>query len=99
MTYRNQKLIALARQAPCMLELNVVGCGVNLSVACNSDMLRHGRGIGHKSGDQFAVPGCPACHAQFTRAKLGRAEYERAWQEAHERYQIWIWENGKVVVK
>lgn len=97
MTHRNRRLLDISHEAPCMLQL-APGCGEFPSVPCHSDMLRHGRGVGHKSHDCFAVPGCPACHAVFTRAHLGQDGYEAAWVAAIERYQVWIWENGKVRV-
>ena len=99
MTHRNRALLDLAHIAPCMLRLGVKGCGQNASVPCHSDMQRHGRGASHKSHDCFAVAGCPACHAAFTRNNLGRDGYEEAWMMAHERYTVWLWENGFVVVK
>ena len=94
--YRNRSLLDLAHEAPCFLRLGAPGCGSNPSVPCHSDMVRHGRGVGHKSHDLFAVPGCPACHAIFTRANLGREGYELAWQIAFERYVAWMWNEGKV---
>jgi hypothetical protein len=94
----NRPLLNLARESPCMLRL-APGCGQNASVACHSDMLRHGRGIGSKSHAAFAVPGCPACHAVFTRAKLGRDGYAEKWLAAHEEYMRWIWDGGLVVVR
>ena len=96
--HRDRKLLDLAHEAPCMLQLGVVGCGVYPSVPCHSDALRHGRGAGHKSADVFAVAGCPACHTAFTRANLGREGYEAAWLAAFERYLAWLWANGKVRV-
>ncbi len=98
MTHRNRKLLNLAHEAPCMLRLGAAGCGNDLSVPCHSDMLRHGRGVGHKSHDCLAVPGCPPCHAAFTRAALGASLYLDAWLMAFERYQVWLWENDKVRV-
>ena len=98
MTYRNRKLLDIAHDAPCMLLLEVEGCGNHPSVPCHSDMLRHGRGVGHKSHDCFAVPGCPACHAVFTRAEMGREDYDFAWRNAFERYQVWLWSDGRVKV-
>ena len=85
MTVRNRKLLDLAHDAPCCLQLGAPGCGNNKSVPCHSDMLRHGRGAGHKSHDPFAVPGCPPCHAIFDRKHLGRDGYEAAWLAAFER--------------
>lgn len=98
MTYRNRRLLDLANEAPCMLRLGAEGCGNHPSVPCHSDMLRHGRGAGHKTPDPLAVAGCPACHAKFTREHLGRDGYEWAWMQAHERYTVWLWEQGKVKV-
>ncbi len=98
MTYRNRALLDLAHDAPCMLRLGPPGCGGNASVPAHSDLLRHGRGVGHKGGDQFAVAGCPACHAIFTRANLGREGYEAVWLAAHERYLTWLWENERIKV-
>jgi hypothetical protein len=97
-THRNRALLDVAHEAPCMLLLGVPGCGNDKSVPCHSDMLRHGRGVGHKSHDCFAVPGCPACHSIFTRKHLGTPMYEATWQQANERFQVWLWRNGKVKV-
>ena len=96
MTHRDRRLLDIAHDAPCMLRLGAAGCGSNPSVPCHSDMQRHGRGIGHKSHDCFAVPGCPACHALFTRAELGREVYESVWRKAYEKYQVWLWSEGRV---
>jgi len=97
-SYRNRKLLDLAHEAPCMLQLGEAGCGNNLSSACHSDLLEHGRGVGLKSHDWAAVPGCPACHARFTREHLGLVEYKAVWQKAHDRYQDWLWRNNKIKV-
>ncbi len=96
MTYRNRKLLDVAHEAPCCLLLAECGCSRDPSVPCHSDMQRHGRGAWHKSGDHFAVSGCPVCHTLFTREHLGRDGYEQAWLRAHERYQTWLWETGKI---
>ena len=95
---QDRKLLDLAQGAPCFLQLGAKGCGANPSVPCHSDMLRHGRGIGHKSNAVFAVSGCPACHAVFDRAHLGKAGYEEAWLRAHERYLAWLWAENKLRV-
>lgn len=95
MTYRNRRLLDLCHEAPCMLRLGTP-CGADKSVPCHSDMLRHGRGNGHKSHDCLAVPGCPDCHAKFTRANLGRDGYELVWLRAYEAWTVWLWMNNKV---
>lgn len=98
MTFRSRKLLDCAHDAPCMLQLGEPGCGNYPSVPCHSDMLRHGRGVGHKSHDCLAVPGCPACHAAFTRKYLGFAGYEAVWLAAFERYIVWLFENERLRV-
>ena len=97
-THRDRKLLDLAHEAPCMLLIATEGCSAHPSVPCHSDLLRHGRGVGHKSHDCLAVPGCPACHALFTRAHLGSPLYEATWHVAMELYLVWLWRNGKVKV-
>lgn len=98
MTHRDRKLLDCAHDAPCFLLLASEGCSRDASVPCHSDLLAHGRGVGHKSHDCLAVPGCPACHALFTRAHLGREGYYEVWRNAFERYQVWLWTEGKIRV-
>lgn len=97
MTYRSRKLLDVAHEAPCFLQL-ADDCGRNPSVPCHSDQLRHGRGAGHKSHDAFAVPGCPSCHTLFTREHLGREGYDEVWRTAFEAYVVWLFENQKLKV-
>lgn len=96
MTFRSRKLLDITHQAPCCLLLGAPGCGNDPSVPCHSDALEHGRGCGHKSHDALAVPGCPPCHAIFTRAHLGREGYLQAHALAMVRYVRWLWDHGKV---
>ena len=96
MTHRDRKLLDMAREAPCMLELAPT-CGNFPSVACHSDSLQDGRGVGHKSHDCLAIPGCPDCHALFTRKHLGN-DYWFKHATALKRYIVWMWENGKVKI-
>ena len=93
---RDRKLLDAAYDAPCFLQLGVSGCGAHPSVPCHSDMLRHGRGVGHKSDAILAVSGCPACHAVFTREHQGRAGYDEVWLRAHERYLKWLWDHKRI---
>lgn len=97
-TQRSRSLLDVAHEAPCCLQLGAKGCGIHPSVPCHSDMLAHGRGAGLKSHDCLAVPGCPACHAAFTRKKLGKDGYLIAWANAMARYLVWQWKTGKLKV-
>jgi hypothetical protein len=94
----NRPLLDLAHDAPCMLRLGLPGCGNNASVPCHPDDLEHGRAFGGKSHDYWAVPGCPVCHAGFTREKLGREGYKVAWMLAHSEYQDYLWRNKLIQV-
>lgn len=96
--YENRKLLDLAHDAPCMLQLGLPGCGNDKSVPCHSDELGHGKGVGLKSHDCLAVPGCPVCHAGFTRKALGREGYVEVFFKALARYLYWLWANGKLKV-
>lgn len=100
MTFRSRRLLDIAHEAPCCLEIGGICQGNKYpSVPCHSDMLRHGRGVGHKSHDFYAVPGCPACHAHFTRKYLGKDGYDTVWCAAFEQYIGWLWSNEKVILK
>lgn len=96
MTHRNRKLLDVAHDAPCFL--HIVTCSSGQVVPCHSDQLEDGRGVGHKSHDCLAIPGCVACHAKFTREFLGRDQYDHIHARAFKRYSVWLWENEKVRV-
>lgn len=95
MTFRSRKLLDIAHDAPCMLKL--VPCFGDV-VACHSDSLADGRGVGHKSHDCLCVPGCMACHAVFERKNLGRSQYEVVHMQALKKYLVWLWTEGRVKV-
>lgn len=95
---RDRKLLDLCQNAPCQLRL-ASPCGQDPSVPAHSDMLRHGRGVGHKSSAVFAIPACPNCHAAFTRGYLGKTQYEEVWRQAHERWLQYIWDNKLIDVR
>lgn len=95
MTFRSRKLLDIAHDAPCFLNLGPCSGQV---VPCHSDQLEDGRGVGHKSSDALVVPGCVACHGKFTRAYLGRDQYKEIHIKALKRYLVWMWTEGKVTV-
>lgn len=97
--YRNRKLLDVAHDAPCMLQVEgVCRSGVYPSVPCHSNMLRHGRGFSSKSHDAYAVAGCPPCHAWLDTGKASREEKETAFMAGLERYLLWLFRNEKVKV-
>lgn len=95
MTHRNKKLLDVAHDAPCLLQL---GRCEGQVVPCHSDQLEDGRGVGHKSHDCLAIPGCVACHQKFIRAYLGREQYADVYVRALKLYIVWQWVNERVRV-
>ena len=101
MNYRNRKLLDIAHEAPCLLEIrNVCDAGFSLggraSNPCHSNLQRHGRGFAYKSHDCFVVPGCNPCHQWLDSGKATREEKDEAFMKALERYWLWLWTEGKI---
>lgn len=100
MTFRSRKLLDLAHEAPCMLQIEgVCQNGLNPSVPAHSNSQRHGRGVGHKSADCFVVAACTACHSWLDTGGATRSDKQERFLQALERYWLWLWENEKVTVK
>lgn len=96
MTYRNRKLLNLAKLVPfCMC------CGRHNDgsiVASHSNQSRHGKGIGKKASDAAIAFCCDACHYLIDEGPQKREEKVRIWQEAHSRTMIWLIESGNLSV-
>jgi hypothetical protein len=100
MTYRNRSLLDLAHEAPCMLQIEGVCVNGRFpSVPAHSNRQRHGRGVGHKSADCFAVAACWACHGWLDTGSAPRSDKQEAFDAGLERYWLWLWENDKIGVK
>lgn len=65
MTYRNRKLLDLARDQACVL------CGIQDAtvVAAHSNMGEHGKGMGHKAHDGMTAWLCYECHANLDQGR------------------------------
>lgn len=61
MTYRNKKLLALARGQACVM------CGTQdgTIVAAHSNLGEHGKGMGHKAHDGMTMWLCYRCHVDL----------------------------------
>ena len=98
-TYRNRRLLDIAHEAPCFLQIEgVCQSGLYPSVPAHSNMLRHGRGVGHKSSDAFCVASCPACHSWLDTGGATRSDKQERFMAGLERYWLYLWESGKVKV-
>lgn len=98
MNYRNRKLLDLAYQFPCMLQLP--GCeGGDSGEPAHSNQAKHGKGGAMKAHDCFHVPACRACHVQLDQGgRLTKEERREAWEAAFWRYLPELWEQGKIGV-
>ncbi len=98
MNYRDRKLLDLAYQFPCMLQLP--GCeGGDSGEPAPSNQAKHGRGGAMKAHDCFHVPACRACHVQLDQGgRLTKEERREAWEAAFWRYLPELWEQGKIGV-
>lgn len=59
MTYRNERLLRLAKGMPCMN----CGCKDDTVVAAHSNLHEHGRGFAHPSHDCYHAWLCHRCHS------------------------------------
>ena len=94
--YRNKKLLALARFAPCM------HCGIEdgTIVAAHSNQLRDGKGRGLKSHDYRLAFLCGAHHSEIDQGyAMTKFERVQMWEDAHRKTIAWLFENGHVEVK
>jgi hypothetical protein len=65
LTYRNRKLLDLARDQACVM------CGAQdgTVVAAHSNLQEHGKGMGLKAHDGMAAWLCHRCHSQLDQGK------------------------------
>ncbi len=90
MTYRNRKLLDLARGQACVW----CGCEDGTIVAAHSNLLEHGKGKGLKAHDSMHAWLCYRCHTEYDQgAKMNREEkrdfilaaicktYQRMWEQ------------------
>lgn len=98
MNYRDRKLLDLAYQFPCLLQLP--GCqGGDAGEPAHSNQAKHGKGGAMKAHDCFAVPACRSCHVRLDQGgDMTRDERREAWEAAFWRYLPMLWESGLIRV-
>jgi hypothetical protein len=93
MTYRNKKLLELARQIPCTL------CGVEdgTIVAAHSNQQKDGKGTGIKSADYRIASLCYKCHMELDQGRsLTKSMRVELWEQAHRRTIGELFEKGLI---
>ena len=100
MKYRNKRLLEVARGQSCMLQIPGVCNGNNETVvACHSNQLAHGKGMGTKAHDCFVAWGCSACHAAIdSGSQLSYEQKKDYWQRGHELTLLAMFEAGMLEV-
>ena len=91
MTYRNKKLLELARQIPCTL------CGIEdgTIVAAHSNQQKDGKGTGIKSADYRIASLCYGCHMELDQGRsLTKSQRLELWEQAHRKTIGELFERG-----
>lgn len=101
MTYRNESLTRVARDAPCQVKLPGV-CNGNpaTSVWAHSNALEHGRGYAHPAHDCFGTIACSACHDAIDGRTSGLTkEWKRYWwRVGADNTVLYLWQNNLIKV-
>ena len=95
MTYRNEKLLKVVREAPCQQ------CGIQNGtvVAAHSNQMRDGKGRSLKASDYRIAALCHYCHYEIDQgSKLSREERLNIWEDAHRKTIGWLFDNGYLTV-
>jgi hypothetical protein len=98
--YENRDLLDMCQGAPCMLNFPCCTGGVNPdapSVPAHPNTQEEGRGLGHKSDDHGAIPGCPSCHYEYDYGThYTREEKHEFFQNGQRKWRDYQWRNRLV---
>ncbi len=98
MNYRNRKLLDLAHEIPCQLQIENV-CSGSMAEAAHSNLGQHGKGKSMKAHDCFFAAACRECHFEIDNGKrLSKDERENIWRAGHERTMLLLWRIGYLQV-
>jgi hypothetical protein len=95
--FRDRALLDLAYQLNCTLKLP--GCEGTTGEPAHSNQSKHGKGGSLKAHDCFFAAACRTCHIQIDQGnKMTREEKFDAWDRAHVRTMLELWERGLIQV-
>ncbi len=98
MNYRNDRLLALAHDIPCQLQIPGV-CVGGMGEAAHSNFSEHGKGVSMKAHDCFFSSACRPCHHAIDNGNLlTRDERRQYWRDGHDRTMLTLWRLGKIRV-
>ena len=97
MTYRNRKLLDLAKDAPFCFGCWRVNDGT--VVMAHSNQSTDAKGMSIKANDYRVAALCMSCHSDLDQgSKMSRQERIEFWEDAHRATIGWLFETGKVVL-
>ena len=99
--YRNEKLLKLAKEAPHCMATGCFEHNYGQVVACHSNSIQDGKGMGTKAHDVVAF-GCKSCHDFWDgRDNSDATPEQRRLDYYHAVYNTWVWlmQTGHLQVK
>lgn len=95
--YRDRDLLDSVYEIECQFGLPC--CEGGQGEPAHSNQSRHGKGGSIKAHDCFVAAGCRACHRELDQGRtMSREEKFEAWQRAHERTLLELFQRGIVGV-
>lgn len=97
MNFRSRDLLNLCYEFDCLLQIEGV-CTGGVGEPCHANWPEHGKGMGMKAHDCYAVPGCRACHMALDQgSKLTGEQRKDIWLRAFWKYLPMLWERGLLI--
>lgn len=98
MNYRNRRLLDLAYELACMVQLPGI-CEGGRGEPAHSNRARHGKGGAMKAHDIFFAAACRSCHRELDQGRsMTREEKFEVWQRAHEATLLALFRNDLIRV-
>ena len=98
MNFRSRALLSLCYEFDCLLQIEGV-CTGGTGEPCHANWPEHGKGMGMKAHDCYAVPGCRACHMALDQgSKLSGEQRKDIWHRAFWKFLAMLWNRGMLRV-
>jgi len=91
--YRNPKLLALAKDAPCSL-CNSIGT----TVSAHSNYSEHGKGMARKADDSYIAFLCYTCHMDIDQGAESYDSKKQRWYLALSKTYHWLLINDHLTI-
>lgn len=91
MTYRNRKLLNLAKEAPICFMCQNSNDGTVMAAHSNSG--EHGKGMGIKASDAMIAMLCFECHRRIDEGAGHREAKRDMWNQAYQKTMRWLIES------